>query len=81
MNGSATSRSVWRRAGSACGSTGKTNSSGPVISTISGRKPDFPLALTMIFALIGSLIAVFSSILPAYTAARKQPVEALRVEE
>jgi len=30
---------------------------------------------------IGSLIAVFSSIMPAYAAARKQPVEALRVQE
>ena len=31
--------------------------------------------------IIGSLMSVFASILPAYWAARKEPVEAMRIEE
>ena len=45
----------------------------------------FPLQLVLrsvlISLMIGSLLSIVASILPAYIAARKQPVDAMRVEE
>jgi ABC-type lipoprotein release transport system permease subunit len=39
------------------------------------------LVSPLIALVIGSLISIVASIAPAYWAARKQPVEAMRVEE
>ncbi len=44
--------------------------------------PVLPVAQVLLISLLcGSLISIFAAILPAYMAAKKQPVDALRVEE